>query len=89
MIKSTKDIENEFLSEKEKQLAMPKVKMFIPKDKLNPTNYKWICVNGVEYYLAVGKEVEVPQCVADVWNYSYNQTIMAEERIKPDNEIAI
>lgn len=88
MAKAKKDeLTPEFQSMKDKIMAQPKVKLFIPKDKLNPAGHRWVCINGVEFYLAVGKEIEVPQCVAEVWNNSFNETMKAEERITTDNEV--
>ena len=77
----------EFFSTKERIMAQPKVSLFIPKDRLNPVNHRWVCINGVEFYLAVGKEIKVPECVAEVWNNSFNETMAAEERITTDNEV--
>jgi hypothetical protein len=77
----------EFQSMKDRIMAQPRVKLFIPKDKLNPAGHRWVCVNGVEFYLAVGKEIEVPRCVAEVWNSSFSETLKAEERINTDNEV--
>ncbi|NPV90068.1 MAG: hypothetical protein HPY50_04740 [Firmicutes bacterium] len=68
-------------------MAEPKVRLFIPRDKLNPVGHRWVCINGIEFYLAVGKEIEVPRCVAEVWNNSFTETQAAEERITTDNEV--
>lgn len=88
MARTTENQESpEFQSMKDQIMAQPKVKLTIPKDKLNPVNHRWVCVNGIEFYLAVGKEIEVPQCVAEVWNNSFNETLRAEERITTDNEV--
>jgi hypothetical protein len=86
-VKSTKELEKEVLSEKERQLKQPKVDLFIPKDPLNPNNTRWVCVNGVEYYLAVGKKIKVPACVADVWNESYTATQEAYDKINTNNSV--
>lgn len=83
--KTEEQVKQEFASEKEKQMAMPKVTILIPKDPLNKENAKWVCVNGVDYYLAVGKQIEVPECVAEVWNESYEKTQAAYERINAEN----
>lgn len=82
-----KEIEKVFADEKAKQLAMPKVKLFIPEDPINVEKSKYVQINGVEYFLAVGKQIEVPECVAEVWHDSYARTQQAKAEIKTDIEI--
>lgn len=84
---STKEVEQIFADEKSKQLAMDKVKLFIPEDPINVDKFRFVGVNGVNYYLAVGKEIEVPACVAEVWNDSYVRTQQAKAQITTDIEI--
>lgn len=64
-----------------------KRKIFIPKDPINKNSHAWVCVNGEEYYLATGKQVEVPDYIADAFEYSYGATQEAYEKIETDNEI--
>ena len=84
---STKQVEEIFADEKQKQLAMPKVKLFIPEDPINVDKFRFVGLNGVNYYLAVGKEIEVPACVAEVWHDSYARTSQAKAQINTDVEI--
>ncbi|MDF2800785.1 MAG: hypothetical protein K0S61_688 [Anaerocolumna sp.] len=65
----------------------PLVDLFIPKDKLNKDNAKWLCINGEEIWLAVGKRIKVPVSVAELWNRSYSETIEAEEKMSQNIEI--
>ncbi|MFY0760194.1 hypothetical protein AB1K32_15090 [Metabacillus dongyingensis] len=86
-VKNQKEIEKELLSEREAILAQPKVKLFIPLDRDNPSKHREVIINGQEFILAVGKELEVPQVVAEVWNDSYHRTLEAEYKIERFNEI--
>lgn len=63
------------------------VDLTIPKDKINPTNHFWLCLNGDEGYLAVGKKIKVPYSIFTLWQNSYNDTNAAEEMINVNNEI--
>lgn len=83
----TKEIEQAFADEKQRQLAQPKVKLFIPKDPINPEPTRYVQINGVEYFLGVGKQIEVPECVAEVWHDSYTRTEQAKAEITTDIEI--
>lgn len=65
----------------------PLVALFIPKDKLNKENAKWLCINGEEIWLAVGKPIQVPQSVATLWNQSYTETLLAEEKMSDNIQI--
>lgn len=65
----------------------PLVDLFIPKDPLNPDKQKWLCINGQEIWLAVGKPLKVPFSVADLWNRSYQGTQEAEEKMSQIVEI--
>ncbi len=86
-VKTQKEIEKELLNEREAILAQPKVKLFIPLDRNNPAKHRTVIVNGQEFILAVGKFIDVPQVVADVWNDSYNSTLEAEYKMQQFNEI--
>lgn len=86
-VKSQKEIEKELLNERDAILAQPKVKLFIQPDRSNPSKHRTVIINGQEFILAVGKELEVPQVVADVWNDSNNKTIQAEYNMERFNEI--
>lgn len=86
-VKQTKEVEKEFANEKARQLESNKVKLFIPEDSINVDKFRYVQINGVEYYLAVGKEIEVPECVAEVWHDSYARTAQAKAQIKTDIEI--
>jgi hypothetical protein len=87
MAMSTKEVEKELLSEREAILAQPKVKLFIPADRNNPVKHREVIVNGQEFILAVGKQLDVPQVVAEVWNDSYSRTIEAEQSMAQFNEL--
>lgn len=85
--KSQKEIEKELLSDREVILAQPKVKLVISPDRSNPSKHRTVIINGQEFILAVGKPIEVPQVVADVWNDSYNKTIEAEFNMEKFDEL--
>ncbi|MBS4173473.1 hypothetical protein [Bacillus sp. FJAT-49736] len=87
MAKNQLDVEKELKSEREAILAQEKVTITIPFDRNNPVKHQWVSVNGQDFYLAVGKPVEVPKVVADVWQDSYNRTIQAEVTMEQFNEI--
>ena len=63
------------------------VNLTIPLDKLNPAKERFVCINGNQIWLAAGKKLKVPQSVADLWDYSYNATIEAEEKMSQSIEI--
>jgi hypothetical protein len=86
-VKTTKEVEQELLSEREEILNQPKVKLTIPPNPLDPAKYREVFVNGQQFILAVGKPVEVPQVVADVWNESYTKTIEAQFAMEHFNEL--
>lgn len=86
-VKSQKEIEKELLSDREVLLAQPRVKLMIPRDRNNPVKHAWVSINGQDFYLAVGKEIEVPQEVANVWYDSYNRTIEAEQNMEKFDEL--
>lgn len=75
------------LSKKDKILQGKKVKIRIPSDPINKNKTVFVSVNGVPFYLATGKQIEVPEAVAEAWQNSYEATIEAYEKIKADNEI--
>jgi hypothetical protein len=87
MAKTQKELDQDFLSDREAILAQPKVKLFIPADRTNPSKHREVIINGQEFILAVGKTLEVPQVVAEVWNDSYSRTIEAEQRMEQFSEI--
>jgi hypothetical protein len=86
-MKTDKEIEKELLNDREAILAQPKVKLTIPPNPLDPAKHRTVIVNGQEFILAVGKPVEVPQVVADVWNESYTKTIEAQFAMEQFNEL--
>jgi hypothetical protein len=58
----------------------PRVKIFIPIDQLNPEN-TWFCsINGQDYYVKRGEEVEVAWGVAEM--YRSTQTREQQNRAK-------
>jgi hypothetical protein len=63
------------------------VPLMIPLDKQNPAKERIICINGNQIWLGVGKQLLVPQSVADLWNHSYMETIAAEEKMSQEIEI--
>jgi hypothetical protein len=63
------------------------VQLMIPVDKQNPAKERFVCINGNQIWLAVGKPLTVPKSVADLWNYSYVGTIEAEEKMNQEIEI--
>ncbi|HEY5586713.1 MAG TPA: hypothetical protein VIK78_19765 [Ruminiclostridium sp.] len=63
------------------------VPLMIPLDKQNPAKEKFLCINGNQIILGVGKQLSVPQSVADNWNNSYIGTIEAEEKMSQEIEI--
>jgi ribosomal protein S12 len=75
------------LSKIEKILAGPKVKLFIPHDRTNPSKHREVIIEGQEFILAVGKELNVPQVVAEVWQDSYSRTIQAEQNMSRFDEL--
>jgi hypothetical protein len=87
MAKTQSEIERELQTDRERILAQPKVKLFIAPDRANPSKHREVIVNGQEFILAVGKTLEVPQVVAEVWNESYSRTIEAEQRMSQFSEI--
>lgn len=86
-VSTQKEIEKELLSEREAILAQPKVKLFIQPDRTNPAKHREVIINGQEWILAVGKTLEVPQVVAEVWQDSLNRTIEAEQAMAQFNEL--
>lgn len=63
-------------------LAQPKKTIFIPEDPLNPDEAYTVVVNGVIFGIPRGIEVQVPESVAEVWKWSYEQTRRANNAIK-------
>lgn len=62
------------------------VPIMIPKDKLNPTNALWMCINGQEIWLAKGKQLMVPQAVAEIYQNSYEKDMEAYEKMNSFTE---
>lgn len=72
------------LAESEKKmktrlLAQTKKPIFIPDD--GNGNVQPIVVNGVIFSVKKGEQVEVPESVAEAWNYAYNATRAAEAKM--------
>jgi hypothetical protein len=63
------------------------VPLMIPIDKQNPVKERFLCINGNQIWLAVGKMLKVPQSVAENWNLSYMGTIEAEAKMSQEIEI--
>ncbi|KAF6564529.1 hypothetical protein G9G63_10330 [Paenibacillus sp. EKM202P] len=70
--------------------AMPKVKIMIPDDPANP-NDKVVPVgfNGVIYTVPRGKSVEVPEAIAEIYQYSYEMTREVNQRIENSTKTEI
>lgn len=63
--------------------AIPKVTILIPDDPTNPDDKVLpIGFNGVIYTVPRGKPVEVPQAIAEIYNYSYTMTREVNQRIE-------
>jgi len=63
------------------------VNLTVPLDKQNPAKERILCINGNQIWLGCGKKLKVPQSVADLWDHSYNETIIAEEKMSQSIEI--
>ncbi len=63
------------------------VTLMIPVDKQNPVKERFLCINGNQIWLGVGKQLKVPQSVKELWDYSYSETIVAEEKMSQEIEI--
>lgn len=63
------------------------VPLMIPFDKQNPSKERFLCINGNQIWLGVGKQLKVPQSVASLWNHSYISTLEAEEKMSQEIEI--
>ncbi|MGG4267431.1 hypothetical protein [Peribacillus simplex] len=87
MAKSQREVEKELLNERDALLAQPKVKLHIAPDPRNPSKHRTVIVNGQEFILAVGKTLEVPEVVTEVWNESFSKTIEAEYSMERFNEL--
>jgi len=68
----------------EQQLkAMKKVTILIPDDPQNPSDKVVpIGFNGVIYTVPRGVPVEVPEAIAEIYNYSYTSTRATNARIE-------
>lgn len=61
--------------------AMPKRKIMIPNDDLNPDDVVPIGWNGIIYAVPRGKAFDVPEVIADIWENSYEQTMKARKKM--------
>lgn len=85
--RNQKEVEVQLQKDMEAIKNQEKVTITIPRDRMNPQKHVWVSVNGQEYYLAVGKPIQVPKVVADVWQDSYNRTLAAEEAMEANFEL--
>lgn len=72
---------------KQMLLEQPKRKIMIPEDPLNTNEPVPVCVNGVIFAVPRGIAVDVPESVAEVWEYSYEQTRKANRQLSTVKEI--
>lgn len=83
-------MDKEVKSVEEELKKSEKVKVFIPIDKLNPKDVTVIGLNGFNYVIPRGKQVDVPEPIANIYFYSQEKTdeanIKADELMK-DQEI--
>ena len=86
-VKTQKEVETDLLTVREALLAQPKVKLTISPDRSNPSKHRTVIISGQEFVLAVGKQLEVPEEVARVWNESHAKTIEAEFNMEQFNEL--
>ncbi|MDP4160857.1 MAG: hypothetical protein Q8911_14020 [Bacillota bacterium] len=63
------------------------VPLMIPFDKQNPSKERFLCINGNQIWLGVGKPLQVPKSIADLWNHAYMRTLEAEEKMSQEIEI--
>lgn len=87
MAKITKDTEKWGLVDNGLFQGEELVPLLIPLDKQNPVKERFVCINGNQIWLAVGKQLKVPQSVADLWNHSYVGTLEAEAAMEQEIEI--
>jgi len=60
-----------------------KVKIMIPKDPANPDDNTWFCqINGQAYYIARGKQVEVPPEVATLYEFHLEETEKVRQMVQ-------
>lgn len=83
--KGEKVIAKEEKSFKEKLKSQKKIPMLIPLDPLNPHEPAIVGINGVIYSIPRGKQVDVPEQIAKVWNESYNKTLAIQMKNKVKN----
>lgn len=83
--KGEKVIAQEEKTFKQKLKAQKKVPMLIPLDPLNPHEPAIVGINGVIYSIPRGKQVDVPEQIAKIWNESYNKTLAIQMRNKVKN----
>lgn len=89
MANKKEDVKEEVvvLNERDAVLQAPKRKVSVHRDPINKDSHIWVSVNGVDFYLATGKVVEVPEPIAQAYEDSYAETIAAYEKISAENEI--
>jgi hypothetical protein len=87
MAKITKDTEKWGTVDSGLFVGEELVSLLIPVDKQNPVKERILCINGNQIWLVVGKQIKVPQSVAELWNNSYSDTIEAESKISHETEI--
>ena len=85
--KTQKEIDNEILSERDAILQQPKTTLYIQPDRMNKATHQEVIINGQKWVLAVGKKLEVPQVVADVYNESLARTLQVESDMDKFDEI--
>ena len=91
MAGATKTEAQEELSLKEQLAQRPKKTLMIPRDPLNKDDVVPIVWSGIVYAVPRGKAFEVPDVIADIWNYAYEKTIAAEAKmeITENRDIAV
>lgn len=62
--------------------AMPKVKIIIPEDPLNPDDVVPVGWNGIIYAIPRGQEFDVPEVIYDIWKESYTKTQAVNKRVR-------
>lgn len=62
--------------------AMPKVKIIIPEDSLNPDDIVPVGWNGIIYAIPRGIAFEVPEVIRDIWQESYAKTQAVNKRVR-------
>ena len=88
---SERVLRKEELTMKQRLEAEEQVDLLIPYDSLNPDDVVPIGLNGVTYLIPRGKSFKVPKPIADIWKYSYEKTLEAENKARKlmEREIVI